>query len=57
MNETMKKNGTGEYEYKGYTIYRTTTRRDAYNPWRISLSGRCFATLAEAREYIDAKGN
>jgi hypothetical protein len=42
----------GEYEYKGQTIYRTSARRDAYNPWKISL-GRSFATLAEAVAYID----
>ncbi len=43
------------HDYKGYNIYRTTQRRGAYNPWKISLIRQSFPTLAEAKAYIDAK--
>lgn len=46
---------TKTHEYKGHTIYRTTERRDAYNPWKISLIRQTFATLADAKKYIDSK--
>lgn len=55
MKATMRKIGDGEYEYKGYGIFRTTKRRGAYNPWKISLIGRSFMTLAEAKKFIDER--
>jgi hypothetical protein len=53
--EKLKKVEAGHYEYKGCTIYRTSNYRDAYNPWKIALTKRTFATLAEAKKYIDEK--
>jgi hypothetical protein len=51
---TCKNLGDGQYEYRGYSIFRTSSHSNAYNPWKISL-GRSFATLAAAKSYIDAK--
>lgn len=47
----------GHYEYRGYGIFRTTARRGAYNPWKVSLTGRSFATLADAKAFIDSRKN
>lgn len=54
--EKMKKIEAGTYEYKGRTIYKTSNHSNAYNPWKISL-GRCFATLKDAKDFIDAQTN
>ncbi len=43
----------GEYEYRGRHIYRLSERRDAYNPWKVSSHKFGFATLAEAKQYVD----
>lgn len=56
MNATTHKTtkvDAGNYIYRGRDIYRITDRRDAYNPWKISLVKRSFATLAEAKAWID----
>lgn len=46
----------GEYEYKGYTIYRADDRRGVYNPWKISLVRHLTsATLADVKKFIDHK--
>lgn len=54
-NHAAKKTDTGDYEYRGYRISKITDRRDAYNPWTMSLGKRSFRTLAAAKQFIDAR--
>jgi hypothetical protein len=51
QKHTTKRTESGAYEYRGYGIYRIDGA--TYNPWKLSLIRRTFATLADAKKYID----
>lgn len=43
------------YEYRGRFIHRTSNHSNAYNPWKVMGHRYGFATLADAKAWVDGR--